>query len=34
MTFILQILGSGFGTLVGWAILQMFENVGGYAYNP
>jgi hypothetical protein len=34
LTFILQVSGSGFGTLVGWAILQMFKNVGGYAYNP
>ncbi|KAG8830689.1 hypothetical protein FRC17_004437 [Serendipita sp. 399] len=34
LTFILQISGSGLGTLVGWAILEMFKNVGGYGYNP
>jgi len=34
LTFILQISGSGIGTLVGWTILQIFRNVGGYAYNP
>lgn len=34
LTFVLQICGSGIGTLVGWAILQMFKGVGGYKYNP
>jgi hypothetical protein len=34
LTFVLQICGSGLGTLVGWAILQAFKGVGGYGYNP
>jgi hypothetical protein len=34
MTFVLQISGSGFGTLAGLAILEMFRDVGGYAFNP
>ncbi|CCA70282.1 hypothetical protein PIIN_04221 [Serendipita indica DSM 11827] len=34
LTFVLQVSGSGLGTLVGWAILEMFKGVGGYAYNP
>jgi hypothetical protein len=34
VTFILQISGSGLGTLAGLAILEMFRNVGGYVFNP
>lgn len=30
----IQILGSGLGTLAGLAILEMFRNVGGYMFNP
>ncbi|KAK4052886.1 hypothetical protein OIO90_004162 [Microbotryomycetes sp. JL221] len=34
ITFILQILGTGFGTLYGLLILRIFKDVGGYKYNP
>ncbi|KIM23580.1 hypothetical protein M408DRAFT_253625 [Serendipita vermifera MAFF 305830] len=34
LTFVLQVSGSGIGTLVGWTILQIFKGVGGHSYNP
>ena len=34
VTFVFQISGAGIGTLAGLAILEMFHNVGGYAFNP
>ncbi|KAG8888780.1 hypothetical protein FRB98_006792 [Tulasnella sp. 332] len=34
VTFILQIGGSSIGYLLGLAVLSIFNNVGGYKYNP
>ncbi|KAG8991644.1 hypothetical protein FRB93_002631 [Tulasnella sp. JGI-2019a] len=34
ITFILQISGSSIGYLLGLAVLSIFNNVGGYKYNP
>ncbi|KAM0793556.1 hypothetical protein ACM66B_000993 [Microbotryomycetes sp. NB124-2] len=34
ITFVLQILGTGLGTLYGLLILRIFKDVGGYSYNP
>ncbi|TNY20614.1 hypothetical protein DMC30DRAFT_416809 [Rhodotorula diobovata] len=33
-TFIIQILGTGFGSLLGLLILRIFLDVGGYSFNP
>ncbi|GAA5969341.1 hypothetical protein JCM11641_007557 [Rhodosporidiobolus odoratus] len=33
-TWFLQIIGTGAGALVGLIALEIFKNVGGYAYNP
>jgi hypothetical protein len=32
--FVLQILGTGFGTLYGLLILTIFRGVGGFYFNP
>lgn len=34
ITFVLQIAGVGFGSLVGLVILLIFKGVGGYYWNP
>ncbi|GAA6036661.1 hypothetical protein JCM8097_001282 [Rhodosporidiobolus ruineniae] len=34
ITFVLQILGTGIGSILGMIICYIFRNVGGYAYNP
>jgi hypothetical protein len=33
-TFLLQILGTGIGTVFGIITLEIFKDVGGYRYNP
>lgn len=34
VTFVLQILGTGFGSIFGVILLEIFKDLGGYAYNP
>ncbi|KPV78386.1 uncharacterized protein RHOBADRAFT_49163 [Rhodotorula graminis WP1] len=34
LTFVIQILGTGFGSLLGLLILRIFLDVGGYKFNP
>lgn len=34
LTFVLQILGTAFGTLVGMAFLYIWRGVGDYIFNP
>ncbi|GAA6050447.1 hypothetical protein JCM3770_002600 [Rhodotorula araucariae] len=34
LTFVIQILGTGFGSLLGLLILRIFLDVGGYHFNP
>ncbi|GAA5917094.1 hypothetical protein JCM6882_009495 [Rhodosporidiobolus microsporus] len=34
LTFVLQILGTGFGSIAGMVILYIFKGVGGYYFNP
>lgn len=34
LTFVLQICGTGLGTLYGLLILRIFKDVGGYSFNP
>ncbi|GAA5826891.1 hypothetical protein JCM11251_002144 [Rhodosporidiobolus azoricus] len=33
-TFVLQILGTGFGSVYGMVVLYIFKGVGGYYFNP
>ncbi|GAA5995099.1 uncharacterized protein JCM10292_004539 [Rhodotorula paludigena] len=34
LTFVIQILGTGFGSVLGLLILRIFLDVGGYTFNP
>ncbi|GAA5925622.1 hypothetical protein JCM10213_008838 [Rhodosporidiobolus nylandii] len=34
VTFVLQILGVGLGSIIGLILLEIFKNVGGYTFNP
>lgn len=34
LTFVLQVMGTGFGTLYGLLILRIFLDVGGHHFNP